>query len=60
MAEVKVKNGKAFCAKCGKDMEVSERAGDPNRGEKPSVLVDEKDHVIGERYTTAGAWNRAA
>jgi len=43
-----------------KDVEVSERTGDPNRGEKPRVLVDEKDHVIGERYTTAGAWNRAA
>jgi hypothetical protein len=56
MAEVKIKDGKTHC----KDVAVSEREGDPNREEKPRVLVCEKDHVIGERYTTAGAWNRAA
>jgi hypothetical protein len=60
MAELKIKNGKAYCAKCDEDVEVSELAGDPNRGEKPLVLVDKEDHVIGERYTRAGAWNRAA
>jgi len=60
MAEVKIKDGKAHCPKCGKYVAVSERKGDPNREEKPRVLVCEKDHVIGERYTTAGAWNRAA
>jgi len=52
--------GKPHCPKCGTDVAVSEREGDPNREEKPRVLVCEKDHVIGERYTTAGAWNRAA
>jgi len=60
MAEVKIKDGKAHCPKCGTDVAVSEREGDPNREEKPRVLVCERDHVIGERYTTAGAWNRAA
>jgi hypothetical protein len=60
MAEVKVKNGQAYCKKCAKDVVVREEKGDPSREQKPLILVDDQGHVIAERYTTAGAWNRAA
>jgi hypothetical protein len=60
MAEIKVKNGLAYCRKCGRDVAVREEKGDAGRGQKPLVLVDDEGHVIAERYTSAGAWNRAA
>jgi hypothetical protein len=60
MAEIKLKDGKAYCSHCGVDVEVREEKGDPNRDQKPFVLVDDHGHIIGERYTTAGAWNDAA
>jgi uncharacterized Zn finger protein (UPF0148 family) len=60
MAEIKLKDGRAYCSKCGRDVEVREEKGDPNRDQKPFVLVDEDGHIIAERYTTSGAWNRAA
>jgi len=59
MAEIKLRNGKAYCPQCGREVEVREEKGDPNRDQKPFVLVDEDGHVIAERYTSAGAWNRA-
>jgi hypothetical protein len=60
MAEIKRKNGKAYCSQCSRDVEVREEKGDPNRDQKPFVLVDEHGHIIAERYTGTGAWNRAA
>jgi hypothetical protein len=60
MAEIKLKNGKAHCSQCGRDVEVREEKGDPNLDQKPFVLVDEHGHIIAERYTSAGAWNRVA
>jgi uncharacterized Zn finger protein (UPF0148 family) len=60
MAEIKLKNGKAYCSHCGRDVEVREEKGDPNREQKPFVLVDEHGHIIAGRYTTAGAWYSAA
>lgn len=60
MAEIKVKDGQGYCAKCGRDVAVREEKGDPNQNQKPLILMDEKGHVIAERYTTSGAWNRAA
>jgi len=60
MAEIKLKNGKAYCSQCDREVEVREGKGDANRDQKPFVLVDEHGHVIAERYTSAGAWNRAA
>jgi len=60
MAEIKLRNGKAYCSQCARDVDVREEKGDPNRDQKPFVLVDDHGHIIAERYTTAGAWNRAA
>jgi hypothetical protein len=60
MAEIKRKNGKAYCSQCSRDVEVREEKGDPNRDQKSFVLVDEHGHIIAERYTGTGAWNRAA
>jgi uncharacterized Zn finger protein (UPF0148 family) len=60
MSEIKLKNGKVYCAQCGKDVDVRDEKGDPNRDQKPFVLVDERGHIIAERYTSAGAWNRVA
>jgi maltooligosyltrehalose trehalohydrolase len=51
MAEIKLKNGKAYCSQCGRDVEVREEKGDPNRDQKPFVLVDEHGHIIAERAT---------
>jgi hypothetical protein len=34
--------------------------GFAKKGQKPLVLVDDQGHVIAERYTSAGAWNRTA
>ena len=60
MAEIKVKDGQAYCKKCGRDVVVREEKGDASKDQKPLILVDDQGHVIAERYTTAGAWNRAA
>jgi hypothetical protein len=60
MSEIKVKDGQAYCEKCGKGVAVREEKGDPSKEQKPLILVDDQGHVIAERYTTAGAWNRAA
>ena len=60
MPEIKVRDGQAYCAKCGRNVTVREEKGDSSRDEKPFVLVDDQGHVIAERYTSAGAWNRAA
>ena len=60
MAEIKLTNGKAYCSQCSGEVEVREEKGDPNRDQKPFVLMDEHSHIIAERYTSAGAWNRAA
>jgi hypothetical protein len=60
MAEIKVKNGQAYCKKCGRNVAVREEKGDASREQKPLILVDDQGHIIAERYTTAGAWNRAA
>jgi hypothetical protein len=35
MAEIKVKNGLAYCRKCGRDVAVREEKGDAGRGQKP-------------------------
>jgi hypothetical protein len=43
-----------------RNVAVREEKGDAGRGQKPFVLVDDKGHVIAERYTSARAWNRAA
>jgi hypothetical protein len=60
MAELKLRNGKAHCAQCGKDVEVREEKGDADRDQKPLILIDDQGHIIAERYTSAGAWNPAA
>jgi hypothetical protein len=60
MAEIKLKNGQAYCKKCGRDVAVREEKGDASREQKPLILVDDQGHIIAERYTTAGAWNRAS
>jgi hypothetical protein len=60
MAQIKVRDGQVYCVKCGRNVAVREEKGDASRGQKPFVLVDDQGHVIAERYTSAGAWNRAA
>jgi hypothetical protein len=46
MAEIKLTNGKAYCSQCSGEVEVREEKGDPNRDQKPFVLVDEHGHII--------------
>ena len=48
MSEIKLKNGKVYCSQCGKDIDVRDEKGDPKRGQKPFVLVDERGHIIAE------------
>jgi hypothetical protein len=60
MSKLKVQNGNAFCERCGKDVTVTERRGDTSKAEKPHVLVDDHNHVLGQRYVREGEWTKPA
>jgi hypothetical protein len=61
MSEVKVKDGRAYCKQCGRDVAVKEKPGDQAQiGRQPHVLVDRSGHVVAERATKQERWEEAA
>lgn len=53
---MEIKNGKAFCEKCGREVVVTEKRGDVQKAELPYVLVDQSGHVLAERETKKEVW----
>ncbi len=60
MTEVDLKNGKAYCEKCGVEVSVRQKPGDLSTAQKRHVLVGACGHVVAERDTDKDRWETAA
>ena len=58
MAEIKVKDDKAHCEKCGIDVQVKEKPGVYSSVQYPHVLIDDSGHVVAERETENEPWQK--
>ncbi len=58
MSEIKVKDGRAYCEMCGKDVHVREKPGVVSTPQRPYVLVDASGHTIAERATKDEPWQK--
>ncbi len=59
MPIVEVKDDKAYCQQCGKEVSVKDRPGEQSTPQKPRVLIDQRGHIIAERDNERSQWETA-
>jgi hypothetical protein len=57
---IEVKNGIAYCERCGGAVAVEEKPGDTSTAQMPDVLVGECGHVVAERSDNYSPWEIAS